>query len=165
MKPTVKAYPHKRFFIEMFTRDIALEDCILDLVDNSVDAILRTRAVNIEEEVLASGMGKTLPKRERAQVRVDYGDSRFRISDNCGGITYDDAVNEVFCFGHSSDAPKGRLGVYGIGLKRAIFKIGNKIQVESNTPDSAFRVDIDVEDWAKKEDRLSDWTFPITKLG
>ena len=33
-----KAYPRKHFFFEMFTRDISLEDCILDLIDNSIDA-------------------------------------------------------------------------------------------------------------------------------
>src|ERR1051326_1089403 len=107
----------------MFTRDIALEDCILDLVDNSVDALLRTRDVNIEQEVLAPGIGSKIPKRERAHIRVDYSDRRFQIADNCGGIAFEDAQNEVFCFGHGRQAPKGRLGVYGIGLKRAIFRL------------------------------------------
>ncbi len=33
-----KAYPRKHFFFEMFTRDLSLEDCVLDLIDNSIDA-------------------------------------------------------------------------------------------------------------------------------
>jgi len=37
------AFPRKRFFLEMFTRDISLEDCILDLIDNSIDSLVRTK--------------------------------------------------------------------------------------------------------------------------
>ena len=33
----VEAFPTKAFFVRMITRDISLEDCILDLIDNSVD--------------------------------------------------------------------------------------------------------------------------------
>ena len=37
----VTTRPVKRFFVDMLTRDIALEDAILDLLDNCVDGILR----------------------------------------------------------------------------------------------------------------------------
>ncbi|WP_072395132.1 hypothetical protein [Hyphomicrobium sp. CS1GBMeth3] len=33
----VDANPTKAFFVRMITRDIALEDCVLDLIDNSID--------------------------------------------------------------------------------------------------------------------------------
>ena len=36
------AYPRKNFFIQMFTKDISLEDCILDLIDNSIDGFIRS---------------------------------------------------------------------------------------------------------------------------
>lgn len=36
------ADPAKAFFIDMLTRDISLEDAILDLLDNCVDGALRT---------------------------------------------------------------------------------------------------------------------------
>jgi hypothetical protein len=35
--PKAGANPTKAFFVTMITRDITLEDCILDLIDNSVD--------------------------------------------------------------------------------------------------------------------------------
>lgn len=38
----VSANPVKRFFVEMLTRDISLEDAILDLLDNCVDGIQRS---------------------------------------------------------------------------------------------------------------------------
>src|SRR4051794_40593306 len=36
------ANPTKRFFVRMITRDITLDDCILDLIDNSVDGAWRS---------------------------------------------------------------------------------------------------------------------------
>ena len=36
------AFPAKRFFVEMLTRDIDLGDAILDLLDNCVDGAIRT---------------------------------------------------------------------------------------------------------------------------
>ena len=40
---TVDASPTKEFFIKMLTRDIALEDAILDLLDNCLDGIVRIK--------------------------------------------------------------------------------------------------------------------------
>ncbi|WP_202949120.1 hypothetical protein [Halomonas sp. KM-1] len=37
MNSRALANPTKSFFVKMLTRDITLEDCILDLIDNSVD--------------------------------------------------------------------------------------------------------------------------------
>lgn len=164
MTLTVHAYPRKQFFIEMFTRDIGLEDCILDLVDNSMDALLGAQNINVESEVLAQSTGEQGKRSKKAHIQLDYSEKRLSISDDCGGIRYEDAMNEVFCFGHNPGAPKRRLGVYGIGLKRAIFKIGNLIQVDSNTGKDAFRVEINVREWAQKDTDLSDWTFPIVRL-
>ena len=42
MGDVVQAGATKIFFLDMFTRDIALEDAILDLVDNAVDALCRS---------------------------------------------------------------------------------------------------------------------------
>ncbi len=41
------AYPRKNFFIQMFTKDIGLEDCILDLIDNSIDGLIRSRKIKL----------------------------------------------------------------------------------------------------------------------
>ena len=47
------ANPTKEFFVTMITRDITLEDCILDLIDNSVDGAWRgagSRPIGLAEE-------------------------------------------------------------------------------------------------------------------
>ena len=38
---SVNASPAKSLFVSMLTRDLTLEDAILDLLDNCVDGILR----------------------------------------------------------------------------------------------------------------------------
>ena len=38
----VNAAPVKSFFVSMLTRDIKLEEAILDLLDNCVDGIIRS---------------------------------------------------------------------------------------------------------------------------
>lgn len=151
------AQPTKRFFIEMLTRDIALEDAIVDLIDNSIDSILRTEKIDILK--LLSRKYKL--KKKNYFVDILYNDREFIIKDNCGGIDYADAKNYVFCFGTDKKPKYSRLSVYGIGLKRAVFKIGNKIEVTSKTLKSAFRVRIDVDDWKSKP---QEWTFPLTRL-
>ena len=42
----VDASPVKSFFVSMLTRDIKLEEAILDLLDNCVDGILRSSGGN-----------------------------------------------------------------------------------------------------------------------
>ena len=54
------------------------------------------------------------------------------------------------------------LGVYGIGLKRAIFKIGELFEMESRTQKDGFTVKLDVKKWAEKDDTLDDWKIPLT---
>ncbi len=50
MERKAKASPTKAFFVRMITRDIALEDCVLDLLDNSVDSAWQKQGVTIAEE-------------------------------------------------------------------------------------------------------------------
>ena len=38
MSENVSFLPNKRLFIDIMTQDISLYDCIMDLIDNSVDA-------------------------------------------------------------------------------------------------------------------------------
>ena len=42
----IEGNPTKKFFIDMITRDISIEDAIVDLLDNSIDGANR---INREE--------------------------------------------------------------------------------------------------------------------
>ena len=157
--PRADASPRKRFFLEMFTRDIPLIDCILDLVDNSIDALVRKEEIDVSESLLSVKDKEDEKKnRQMGEVNIQLSPDSFVIEDNSGGITHQEAEEEIFRFG-APEAPRGQLGVYGVGLKRAIFKIGRQIKMVSRTENEGFSIDIDVDDWAKDDD---DWTFPIT---
>jgi hypothetical protein len=52
------------------------------------------------------------------------------------------------------------VGVYGIGMKRAIFKLGRECTVVSRTKKSGFSVTFP-EDWFTTEDK---WELPIERL-
>lgn len=141
--------PTKDFFIRMITKDISLIDCILDLLDNSIDGARR--------QVGRSGDLEPF----HAEIFLDS--QKFEIADNCGGISLSDAIDYAFHFGRRKDAKKdvdGGIGLYGIGMKRAIFKMGRNATVESQHHEDAFIVYVDVDAW---EDS-SEWDFNIESL-
>lgn len=147
-----KADPTKEFFIDMITRDIGLDECIFDLLDNSIDGASRCRHPS-------TGL-----KGYSANISVCK--DSFSIRDNCGGMKLEDAKEYAFHFGRRADAPndtEGSIGLYGIGMKRAIFKMGKNICIRSATeakPEEAFQVDIDVEKWAAADD----WDFVLQQI-
>src|SRR6266403_5434952 len=97
-----KAYPRKHFFFEMFTRDISLEDCILDLIDNSIDGLIRKTKIDIPNVILnGSSKKKSKQSAPLAKIKVSYSDEEFRIDDTCGGIDRKLAVEDIFNFGHA----------------------------------------------------------------
>jgi hypothetical protein len=155
-----KAAPTKAFFVRMLTRDISLDDCILDLVDNSIDgAKERTgspTAVLAQGEQLADFV-----------VNIEISHDRFVITDNCGGITFNDAAEYAFTFGRdSTEYDDYSVGVYGIGMKRAVFKLGRTVRIRSTYPRedgelTAFQVPIDVDAWLQAS---GSWDFNIDEV-
>jgi len=163
-----KAYPRKHFFVEMFTRDLSLTDCILDLIDNSIDGLMRSRQIDIASAILTEAVDLTdAEKGALPTVRINFSEKRFSIEDTCGGIPFNDALNDVFNFGHgaeyNADASATQLGVYGVGLKRAIFKLGRVFEMTSETHEDGFSLHVDLDQWLQNDRMLTDWTFPIKK--
>jgi hypothetical protein len=155
---SVNAQPTKRFFIDNFTRDLTLEDVVLDLIDNSIDSFIRLRKIDLNPDSLL-GNDSPFIEKDKAVINLIISPDRFVIEDMCGGIDIEYAKYEVFRFGRTNSSISSSLGIYGIGLKRAIFKIGRDIIIESRTIDNGFRVDIDVDEWISEDDN---WTFKLT---
>jgi len=150
----------------MFTRDISLEDCILDLIDNSIDGLLRSRNIQVGSSLLSlSSNGDENVNRKLPRIEVSYSARRFEITDTCGGISRESALSDVFNFGHAPGEVGGSLGVYGIGLKRAIFKLGSQFEMVSKTMGEGFSVNLDVKKWVEKDDNLDDWRIPLQYIG
>lgn len=144
---SVDASPAKSFFVSMLTRDIELKDAILDLLDNCVDGILRSK--------------KSLPlKKPYAKFRADikFDGVCFEISDNCGGIPWS-SHEYAFRMGKipgSQISVKGSVGAYGIGMKRAIFKLGKSCLIQTQNKKDVYEVDIKPS-WIDKEGL---WSIP-----
>lgn len=144
----IDASPTKEFFIDIITRDIVLLDAVKDLVDNCVDG---ARAIR------ASGDYRGLT------VDIEITKDHFLIVDNCGGISVDVAQEYAFRFGRAAGAPSvhGSIGQFGVGMKRALFKMGKAFEVVSTSPDSHFKLAVDVEAWKelRDEDGKDLWEF------
>lgn len=139
----ISAEPTKAFFVDMLVRDIPLETAILDLVDNSVDG------------------AKKSGKRDRFEgfsVRIELNSRQFRILDNCGGFTREAARRYAFRFGRPSNAPTTphSIGQFGVGMKRALFKLGRKFTVKSATSEETWAVTVNVDTWETE----GGWHFP-----
>tara|TARA_R110002110_G_scaffold157063_1_gene352793 strand:- start:1378 stop:2817 length:1440 start_codon:yes stop_codon:yes gene_type:complete len=140
---TVAASPSKEFFVDMLTKDISLQDAILDLLDNCVDGIVRTKEETDD---------KTLPYDGFSTI-IEMSAEHFSISDNCGGIPIETARNYAFAIGKQNPEQTGEkaatIGRYGIGMKRAIFKLGTLALVES-LHDTGFVVEFTPE-WIRED--------------
>lgn len=143
MERVVKANPTKEFFVNMLVRDILLKQAIIELIDNSIDG-----ARSIRENNEYKGL----------EIVVKFNGERFEIEDNCGGIPVDVAANYAFRFGRPKSVQSNNTettGIFGIGMKRALFKIGKNFAIHSTTRTSEFDLELDVENWLSKED----WDF------
>ncbi|HOC92729.1 MAG TPA: ATP-binding protein [bacterium] len=145
----VDARPAKSFFVDMLTRDIQLIDAVLDLLDNCVDGILRSANKRASDKPYKGFYAK-----------ITFSDSIFSIHDNCGGIPW--ALHDyAFKMGRPKDAKiqKGGVGAYGIGMKRAIFKIGKECLISTKNQGDSYEVKIS-SDWIIDEDN---WYLPTQK--
>jgi hypothetical protein len=141
----------------MLTADIALEDAVLDLVDNAIDSLARSEKLQLSEELLFKSRKHGKPT---AYVSVHLSEDEIRVEDNCGGIEKSEVMENVFRIGRVIPQDEPSLGVYGIGLKRAIFKMGNAFELRSRTNGKGFRAYLDdIDKWARSDDL--EWTLPV----
>ena len=147
------AHPTKRFFVEMLVRDIELKDALLDLLDNCVDGVMRSphAAANPDRPY------------EGYSAAIQFDANSFQISDNCGGIPFELAEKSAFRLGRKDEDRDDNLptvGLYGIGMKRAIFKMGQSATVTSQRDDKSFKVDIPAA-WMSDDEA---WEFSLQEI-
>lgn len=130
---TVSFAPTKMFLIKTLIKDIDLTEAILDLIDNAIDSHIENK-VQIKKD-----------------IKLKISEDEFVIEDNCGGIHKENIYDEVFRFGVKGKQTDETIGVYGVGLKRSIFKMGADITIESDDTKDLFLLHID-DEWLNKED-------------
>jgi hypothetical protein len=153
----INGSPTKTFFVRTLTRDIELKDALLDLLDNCVDGLMRS-----------------VPKAKLAGAKpyaghwahITFNREKFVIEDNCGGIDTNLARTSAFRMGRIEVSPGNKerklptVGAYGIGMKRAIFKMGRSCTVTSRTKSEGFEVVIP-STWLKDD---TSWDLHLKPL-
>ena len=147
---SVLGEPTKDLFIDMLTRDISLRAAIVDLVDNATDGARRLRP-------------DVSPDFDGLRVELLTRPDRFVISDNCGGIPLNTARRYAFRFGRPREMPPTphSVGQFGVGMKRAIFKMGHHFHLATCTAEHRFVVEQDIQAWAADTDN---WDFSLQDL-
>jgi Histidine kinase-, DNA gyrase B-, and HSP90-like ATPase len=146
---TADASPEKRFFIYMLIKDIELLPAVLDLVDNSVDAARE----HAEDQADLSAFA----------VDIEALPTYFRIQDNCGGLDLEKAEKYAFRFGRPVDfrGAANSVGQFGVGMKRALFKLGRDFVVSSTTDQTRFVLPINVDRWIADPDPRWKFVFDV----
>ena len=153
-KPTrsIVGGPTKRFFVSMLTKDIDLDDAILDLLDNCVDGAIRAQGV----------VDAHSRRYEGYKANLVFNEDEFSLLDNCGGIPTEVALKSAFRLGRPEvdrDADLPTIGMYGIGMKRAIFKMSKSATVETQNDVDRLIVRYG-SDWLN-EDNDQDWNLNL----
>lgn len=155
------ANPEKRLFISLLTRDIPMIAAFLDLIDNSVNAALVPLADRLRSADGYVGVLEDDNVQPSTNIKITVSDQSVQIVDDAPGISLERAKNHVFKFGRSLDDENesDRLSVYGLGLKRAFFKLGRRVKIISDHVNGGFELDLDVVQWAK--DTELPWRFEL----
>ncbi len=156
------ASPEKRLFVSLITRDIPLVAAFLDLIDNSVNAAIEPYSDRLRSapDYLSALQDDTIVP--AVSISLDITETKVTITDDATGISAKTAQEHVFKFGRAEGEAHehDRLSVYGIGLKRAMFKLGNEITIRSDHSDGGFDLKLNVAAWLKVN--KGPWVFPIT---
>jgi len=160
---TFNASPTKEFFIDMLTRDIFLDRAILDLVDNSIDGA-RNDMIRKKTKKKVNELFKGY------KIEITLNQEEFIIKDNCGGFSKKAAGDYVFRIGKpnlQNDKEFQSIGRFGVGMKRALFKMGDDFWVESKHEKDHIIVKQNVTNWKTSiddEDSESKWSFEFSEI-
>jgi len=151
----VDTRPTKRVVVDSLTRDATVRASVFDLIDNSIDAARDTIFSELEphEEHL-------LPASYRSfEISLELSGTKLKIKDNCGGISHDHLKSMVLRFGERSDHELG-IGVFGVGLNRALFKLGQTSTLTTDTGLERAELVLDVPTYLMSDN----WFLPAQKL-
>ncbi|QCO22344.1 hypothetical protein C9E88_013040 [Acinetobacter cumulans] len=137
--------PTKEYLVHGITQDVSIEECIFDLIDNSIDAYPRN-----SDEIMSDYDNYT--------IDLTIQKNLFSIDDQGKGINKGLLEKDTLRFGTKSDHHTTSIGFYGIGLNRALFKLGKKIDLSTETDKERSIIRLDVNKFLKDNDN---WSLPI----
>jgi hypothetical protein len=127
------------YLVNVLTKDITTLESIFELVDNAVDAARDRLLEDGRTELDKYG----LPSRyDGNQIEIKFGKKSVEFIDNCSGIPEDVLKDRAFVIGAMSHHAYG-IGRFGIGLKRALFRLGTKYTLRTDTGKFAAKMHFD----------------------
>lgn len=113
----------------VLTKDITALESIFELVDNAVDGARDQLFKNPHLECDDFG----LPARyDGFKIEIRLKQNSLLFADNCAGIPKDVLTDRAFQIGAMSNHAFG-IGRFGIGMKRALFKLGTRYRLYTDT--------------------------------
>lgn len=151
----VDTKPTKEVVVDSLTRDISVEACLFDLIDNAVDAARDTIFSRLEEKHVEGLPGSY----SGFKITLVFSNDGCLIDDNCGGITVERLRTMVLRFGQRSSHPMG-IGIFGLGLNRALFKLGRVSHLKTDTGSQRAELILKTEEYLKSDD----WNLPAEEF-
>jgi Histidine kinase-, DNA gyrase B-, and HSP90-like ATPase len=137
------------------TKDVSVDACIFDLIDNSIDAARETIFADRSPEDQ-----KTLPESYAGfEIKLTLSGNGFKIEDNCGGISVEPLKTMVLRFRKRSSHQLG-IGIFGVGLNRALFKLGKVSHLRTDTGKQRAELILKTDDYLKSDD----WELPAQEF-
>lgn len=155
--------PTKEVVVESLTRDATTEACLFDLVDNAIDSSREA----LERRSPQKPGSVDLPQSyEGFLIKVTVSADGVTVEDNAGGISVSDLETSVLRFGQRAGRPHG-IGFYGVGLNRALFKLGRVVKIETDDGKNKSVLEFDVRDYLTQQGwrRSFDAEKPTSKTG
>ncbi len=142
--------------MDSLTKDISLQAGILDLIDNAVDAV----EAKLAEKLRPGAPSPPRPESYRGYtISLTITAGRFVISDNGIGISPNALIGNALRFGVRSERTHG-IGTFGVGLNRALFKLGRHSTIHTDTGVDASEFSIDTAAYSKDPG----WSLPARKV-
>jgi hypothetical protein len=124
------------YFQRLLTRDISAMESVHDLVDNAVDAARDCILCRPDAPVDQYGLPADY---SGFRISLRLGASSISILDNCTGIDPITLSERVFVTGSESSHRFG-IGFFGVGLKRALLRLGATYCLHTDTGSTASRM-------------------------
>ena len=138
----IDATPSKRIYLSIIS-DYDLKLGLCELIDNAIDSWIYK---NKEQKLLVN-------------VNLDYQQQRINVTDNSGGIP-ENEIKLIVSPGESrNDEDAESIGIFGVGSKRAVVALAQKIAISSRYKDEAtMLIEID-DEWIKDDN----WDINVYK--
>lgn len=142
----VDTHPTKRLMVQGITKDLTIEACIFDLIDNAIDAANQTQLKGLRADY------------KDYEINLTFDHTSFSIEDQGSGISRQKLENSALRFGTIEHHGAG-IGAFGVGLNRALFKLGKQFKITTETQTERSVFDLNVSDYLLDDKK---WHIPST---